>query len=293
LTPGQQINQYRIIAKAGEGGMGVVYKAEDESLRRNVALKLCHPTYSSTEIIRKRLRREAVAAASLDHPGITAVHEMFEHSGQLTLVLEWIDGTTLKDLVLEQGPLDWRKLIPWLVEACDGLQNAHQKGIIHRDIKSSNLMISDDGHVKITDFGLAKCVEAESVPRTELTGEGDILGTIAYMSPEQAKGEALDHRADLFSLGVVMFECLTGKLPFQRDNAAAILHAVTYEPAPYLGLYQISSADRLDPILKKLLEKSPDERYQSAAEAGKDLSELLRRRKRFLSWIPSSNELDW
>jgi serine/threonine-protein kinase len=273
--------------------MGVVYKAEDESLQRNVALKLCHPSYSSTEIIRKRLKREAVAAASLDHPSITAIHEMFEHSGQLTLVLEWIDGTTLKDLLRDQGRLNWRKLVPWLVEACEGLQSAHEKGIVHRDIKSSNLMITDDGHAKITDFGLAKCIEAESMPLTELTGEGDILGTISYMSPEQAKGEALDHRADLFSLGVVMFEGLTGKLPFQRDNAAAILHAVTYEPAPYLGLYQVANADRLEVVLNRLLEKSPDDRYQAAADVGRALNELLRKKRRFLSWIPSSNELDW
>lgn len=292
LGPGRQINQYRIITKAGEGGMGVVYKAEDESLRRNVALKLCHPSYSSVEMIRKRLKREAVAAASLDHPRITAVYEMFEHSGQLALVLEWIDGTTLKELLVDQGRLDWKKLVPWLIEACEGLQTAHEKGIVHRDIKSSNLMITDDGHAKITDFGLAKCIEAESMRMTELTGEGDILGTVAYMSPEQAKGEPLDHRTDLFSLGVVMFECLTGKLPFHRDNAAAMLHAVTYEPAPYLGLYQVGNADRLDDILKKLLEKLPDDRYQSAAEVGKDLRELLRK-KRFFTWLPSSNDLDW
>jgi serine/threonine-protein kinase len=291
--PGEQLNQYRIIAKAGEGGMGVVYKAEDDSLQRNVALKLCHPSYSSVETVRKRLQREAVAAASLDHPSITAIHEMFEHSGQLTLVLEWIDGITLKDLVMDQGRINWRKLIPWLIEACEGLQSAHEKGIIHRDIKSSNLMITETGHTKITDFGLAKRLETESVPMTELTGEGDILGTIAYMSPEQAKGETVDHRSDLFSLGVVMFECLTGKLPFQRDNAAAILHAVTNEPVPYLGLYQVSNAERLDGVLKTLLEKSPEDRYPSADDARKDLGDLLRNKKSFLSWIPSSKDLDW
>ncbi len=294
LQPGQRINQYRIVAKAGEGGMGVVYKAEDESLHRFVALKLCHPMLSSAEVVRKRLQREAVAAASLDHPGITSVHEMFEYSGQLALVLEWIDGTTLKDLLLGEGTIDWRTLVPWLIEACQGLQLAHEKGIIHRDIKSSNLMITDDGHVKITDFGLAKCVEGESRPMTELTGEGDILGTVSYMCPEQAKGDCSDHRSDLFSLGVVMFECLTGKLPFQRDNTAAILHAVCYEPAPYLGLYQVANADKLDAIVRKLLEKSPDRRYQMASDVGKDLRQLLKQKRRhLLSWIAPSRDLDW
>jgi serine/threonine-protein kinase len=189
--------------------------------------------------------------------------------------------------------MEWRKLVPWLMEACEGLQIAHEKGIIHRDIKSSNLMITDDGHVKITDFGLAKCVEVEGNPMTELTGEGDLLGTVSYMSPEQAKGEALDHRTDLFSLGVVMFECLTGKLPFQRNSAAAILQAVNCEPPPYLGLYQVANADRLDVIVRKLLEKRPDARYQTASEVGKDLQGLLKKRSHLLSWIAPSSDLDW
>jgi serine/threonine-protein kinase len=294
LGPGQSINQYRILGRAGEGGMGVVYKAEDESLQRYVALKLCHPTLASTDAVRRRLRREAVAAASLDHPYITSIHEMFEHSGQLTLVLEWIEGTTLKDLLRERGPLEWRQVAHWMIEACQGLHTAHDKQIIHRDIKSSNLMITTEGHVKITDFGLAKCVQLEAGAITELTGEGDILGTVAYMSPEQAQGQPSDHRSDLFSLGVVMFECLTGKVPFQRDSAAAMLHAVTYEPAPYLGLYPISNAERLDTVVRRLLEKSPDDRYQSAAEVEKDLKDLFKKRKRnFLSWIAPSGDVEW
>ena len=249
---------------------------------------------SSLEMVQKRLQREAVAAASLDHPSITSIHELFEHSGQLTLVLEWIEGTTLQDILLDRGRMEWRKLVPWLIEACEGLHIAHEKGIVHRDIKSSNLMITEDGHVKITDFGLAKCVEVEGRRATELTGKGDILGTVAYMSPEQAKGESFDHRSDLFSLGVVMFECLTGKLPFQKDSAAAILHALCHDPAPYLGLYQVDNADRLDAIVSRLLEKSPNARHQTASEVGKDLRELFRKRKRnFFSWIAPSNDLDW
>jgi serine/threonine-protein kinase len=292
LSAGSQINQYRIVGRAGEGGMGVVYQAEDESLHRKVALKFCHPALCSHELVRRRLQREAVAAASLDHPAITSIHEMFEYSGQLALVLEWIEGRTLREFIVEDGPVDWNRLVPWLTEVCDGLQAAHEKGIIHRDIKSSNLMITEENRIKIMDFGLAKVRELEELTTTGLTGEGNLLGTLAYMSPEQAAGGTVDHRSDLFSLGVVFFECLTGKLPFQRDSAPATLHAIGYEPAPYLGLYRVQKADRLEPIVQRLLEKDPKARYSSAQELKKDLQNLSKRKKSLLSWLAPSADFD-
>ncbi|MDA2934782.1 serine/threonine protein kinase, partial [Acidobacteria bacterium AH-259-D05] len=280
LSPGLRVNQYEVLCKVDEGGMGIVYQAQDTVLGRKVALKIIKPELLKMEIPRKRFLQEARSAAALNHPAISSIYELFEYGNQVVLVMEWLDGKTLQQLVVEKGALEWRQLIQWLIEACGGLEVAHQSTIVHRDIKSSNLMITSDNHLKILDFGLAKHWEAA----TQLTMEGKLLGTPGYMSPEQARGDPVDHRSDLFSLGVVFFEGLTGKLPFQRESVTATLYAIVNEPVPYLGLYQIEDADKLEPVMQRLLEKSPDDRYQTAAELKKDLKQLLKKRRGFLSW---------
>ncbi len=284
LSPGLKVNQYEVLLKLGEGGMGVVYQAHDTALDRKVALKVIKPELLQLETARKRFLQEARSAAALNHPAICAIYELFEYGNQVLLVMEWLDGETLKDAVDEEGPLEWRKLIQWLIEACAGLEVAHQRLMVHRDIKSSNLMITSENHLKILDFGLAKHWGTET-SSTQLTVEGTLVGTLGYLSPEQARGEPVDQRSDLFSLGVVFFEGLTGKLPFQRKSATATLYAIVNEPVPDLGLYPIEDGDRLDPLIRKLLEKAPEDRYQSAGELKKDLKQLLKKGRAFLPWI--------
>ncbi|MFQ5737419.1 MAG: protein kinase [Acidobacteriota bacterium] len=287
LSSGTQVNQYRLLSRAGEGGMGVIYRAEDCALTRNVALKFIQPGCLRDETARKRFRSEARLAASLNHPAITSVYEYFEVDGQVVLVMEWIDGETLRQRIRDQGPVEWPVLTAWLMEVCDGLEAAHAQGIIHRDIKSSNLMITPSNHIKIMDFGLAKRWSDETLhtATSQLTEKGGLLGTLNYMSPEQIRGEALDCRSDLFSLGVVFFEALTGRLPFGRQTPAAQMQAILHEPQPHLALYQIEQAQRLDTIVRRLLEKRPRDRYLSAARLKEDLVNLSRGRKRVLTWL--------
>ncbi|MEE8584006.1 MAG: protein kinase [Acidobacteriota bacterium] len=283
LQPGSRLHQYRILNKAGEGGMGVIYQAEDTSLNRRVALKFIQPRVSRSPLTRKRFLQEARAAAALNHPAITSVFELFEHEGQVVLVMEWIEGRSLKQLIRQEGPVEWQRLAGWMAQACKGLEEAHRQGIVHRDIKSSNLMLSSDDKIKITDFGLAKEWRDGTAISSDddLTQEGTLLGTIDYISPEQARGEPVDGRSDLYSLGVVIFEGLTGQLPFHRKTPAATLKAIFSEPPPYLGLYNLDNADRLDRTVRKLLEKSPRKRHESAAELHKELRAMLKK-KRFL-----------
>jgi len=277
----RELNQYRILHKVGEGGMGVVYAAEDELLKRKVALKFCRPDLQEDEVLRKRVIQEARLAASLSHPAITSVHELFEHEGQLVLVMEWIEGQNLKQVMFASGPLDWRTFGGWLVKVCEGLEAAHEKGIIHRDIKPSNIMLTDRGEPKITDFGLAKCVTIKGESISDLTAAGSLLGTLEYMSPEQARGEQVDLRSDLFSLGVVLFEGLTARRPFQGDSVPGILQAIIHAPAPQLEIPESPDAERLDPVIQRLLAKSVEKRYQSAAEVRRDMSRLLKKRGLF------------
>ncbi len=283
----EQINQYQVLRQLAEGGMGVVYQAQDLSLDRTVAIKVIKPELLQMEAARRRFLQEARLAAALSHPAITTVYELLEHEDQVVLVMEWLEGKTLKEKILQEGRPEWRQLIHWLIEACSGLELAHRQGIVHRDIKPSNLMITNDNRLKIMDFGLAKhrALESMATLTSDLTLKGALLGTLDYMSPEQACGQPLDHRSDLFSLGTVMFEGLTGQLPFRRTSAPATLHAIVNEPAPDVGLYQLDEAEQFNTILKKLLAKEPDRRYSNASELSQDLSELLKRGKGFLSWL--------
>ncbi len=265
---GKIISHYKILEKLGEGGMGVVYKAEDTKLKREVAIKFLPHYISSNEEEQKRFEIEAQAAASLNHPNITTIHSIEEADGQVFIVMEYIDGKELKDIVgaYRDMPLSINDVLNYAIQIAAGLEAAHKKGIVHRDIKSGNIMITQDGNVKIMDFGLAKIGKGSQVTKI-----GSTVGTIAYMSPEQARGEELDHRTDIWSFGVVLYEMLTGKQPFKGDYDQAVIYSIlNTEPelASKLNLVDV----HLKTIINKALQKEPDKRYQTANELLNDLA---------------------
>jgi len=267
---GKTISHYRIIEKLGEGGMGVVYKAHDTSLDRDVALKFLPQCLTSDANEKDRFRHEARAASTLNHPNITTIHEIGEHEGQLFIAMEHVEGITLKQL-LETEPPSLKRVFDIAIQVCDGLAAAHEKGIVHRDIKSENVMLTPKGQAKIMDFGLAKVRGA-----TKLTKAGSTLGTAAYMSPEQAEGEEVDQRSDIFSFGVVLYELLTGRLPYRGEHQAALIYSILNEEPPPLARFNEKASDELQRIVSKALAKDREERYQHVDDM---LADLKRERK--------------
>jgi TolB-like protein/tRNA A-37 threonylcarbamoyl transferase component Bud32/Flp pilus assembly protein TadD len=257
---GKTISHYKIIEKIGEGGMGVVYKAEDTKLKRIVALKFLPSETLVTRDEQSRFTREAQAAATLNHSNIATIHEIDEDNGQLFIAMEYIDGQELKEK-LKSGPLSINNATNLAYQIAEGLQTAHEKGIIHRDIKSSNIMITDKGQVKILDFGLAKFRGSP-----QLTKTGTTVGTVAYMSPEQARGEDVDQRTDIWSFGIVLYEMLTGQLPFTGDYEQAVIYSIlNAEPKP-ISLVNSSVSLQLEEIVVQSLAKNLDERFQNTDE---------------------------
>jgi len=257
--------RYRIIQKIGTGGMGVVYTAEDTKLKRNVALKLIRPEFTVDREARNRFMLEAQVAASLDHPNICTVFEISQAEGQDFITMALIDGQSL-DKKIESGALEPEEAIDVGIQVADGLNEAQEKGIIHRDIKSANIMLTRKGQAKIMDFGLAKLTEGPGVTKTT-----KIVGTVAYMSPEQAKGERVDSRSDIWSLGVVIYEMLTGQPPFKKESGAGVLYGIINENPKSVRHHSHDIPVRLGNIVDKCLEKNPAQRYQTAADLARDL----------------------
>ena len=262
---GKNILHYKILEKLGEGGMGIVYKAEDTKLERTVAIKLLPAHLLASEDDRSRFSREAKASAALNHLNIATVYEINEYEGKPFIVMEYIEGKTLNDL-LEKEMFKLKDAVSIAIQVAEGLKAAHAKNIIHRDIKSGNVLLSKEGQAKILDFGLAKTAMS-----TKLTKVGSTLGTVAYMSPEQISGGAVDHRTDLWSLGVVIFEMLTGRFPFAGDYDQAIFYNILNEPPDPLTAIRSGVSMSLEWIVNKLLAKNPEERYQNANDLIIDL----------------------
>ncbi len=266
LPPGTTLaGKYKIIKVLGRGGMGIVYKAEDTKLKRSVALKFLPPELIQDEEARERFVLEAQAAAALSHPNICTIHEIDEEQEKSFIAMEYVEGQTLRAKI-EKGPLGLDRALDTAIQVAEGLEEAHKKGITHRDIKSSNIMVTEKGQAKVMDFGLAKVKGG-----TLLTREGTTLGTVAYMSPEQARGEEVEHRSDVWSLGVVMYEMLSGQLPFKGERESSILYSVVHEEPKPLKEVKSDLPRELQHIVNRALKKKPESRYSSAAEMLKDL----------------------
>jgi serine/threonine protein kinase len=268
---GKTILHYKILEKIGEGGMGVVCKAEDTKLKRDVALKFLPSNAIQGKEEKDRFTREAQAAAALNHPNIAHIYAIEEFEDQIFIAMEFIEGKSLEDLINADGgtPLSIGKALSYAAQIAAGLEAAHEKGIIHRDIKSANIMVTAKSMIKIMDFGLAKLAN-----RTKMTVQGSTLGTAAYMSPEQAKGEKLDHRSDIWSLGVVLYEMVSGKLPFKGDYEQAVIYAILNEEPEPLTALRTGVPIALDGIIAKALAKDPNIRYQHVDEVPADLKAI-------------------
>ena len=258
---GRVVGSYRILEKIGEGGMGAVYRAVDEMLEREVAIKAIRPELARDPEIVERFRSEAKILARVSHPAIATIYSFFHDGGELFLAMEYVRGRTLSAVLAAEGALPWRRAVPLLSTALEGIEQAHRAGIIHRDLKPDNLMFTEAGALKVMDFGIARVPGSNHLTRTGL-----LIGTLRYVAPEQIRGEEVDRRTDLYALGVVFYQMLTGRVPFEGPTDFAILKAqIEDPPAPPRSLVP-EIPEELERIVLKALEKSPDARFQTAGE---------------------------
>lgn len=269
FTKGSTVTgRYKVIEELGRGGMGVIYKAQDTRLKRTVALKFLPPEFARDSEARERFVREAQAAAALDHPHICTIYEISEVEGQTFISMAYIKGQSLKEKIASD-PLELEEAINVAIQVTEGLQEAHEKGIVHRDIKPANIMLTEKGQVKIMDFGLAKLSWG-----VDLTKTATIMGTVAYMSPEQAKGEKVDHHTDIWSFGAMLYEMLTGKLPFRSDKDQVTIYAILHEEPQSTTELRKDIPENLDKIIEKCLKKSPQKRYKDVEAILNDLKSV-------------------
>ncbi len=267
---GERVGNYRVVERIGEGGMGTVYRAMDEMLDREVALKVMRPEVSRQPGLHERFRQEAVALARLNHPRIAAVYGLERYNNDLVMVLEFVRGETLEAIVQRSGRLDWRRAFELGAEALEGLEHAHRKGVVHRDMKPANLMLAPDGHVKVMDFGIARLMG-----RSRQTRMGAAVGTPMYMSPEQLRGEDVDGRSDLYSLACVLYELITGHLAFEADSDYELMMKQLNTPAPPVRATVADVPLVVDDVLQRALAKAPDARFGDAHAMGAALRQAI------------------
>lgn len=259
---GEQVGPYRIIERLGQGGMSTVFKAYHPSLDRYVALKVLHPMFKGERDFLERFQREARIVARLEHPHIVPVYDFSEHEDTPYLVMRYVEGRTLKAVLGEAGAMSPQRILETLHPVCAALEYAHGQGVLHRDVKPSNILLSQEGKIYVTDFGLARMVQGGD----STISQDRMIGTPQYISPEQAKGDPLDHRTDLYSLGVVLFEMLTGKVPYTADTPFAVVHDHIFSPLPLPSSLDPGISTPVERVVLKALAKDPNDRYQSAGE---------------------------
>jgi serine/threonine protein kinase len=269
---GQTISHYKILEKLGEGGMGVVYKADDTKLKRLVALKFLSRGLEAHEPERARFLQEAQAAATLNHPNICTIHEISEYEDQPFIVMEYVDGKTLRQMAPIQKMQD---ALGYAIQIGEALQEAHSRGVVHRDVKTANIMVNTKNQIKVMDFGLAKLKGSLKLTKTSST-----VGTLAYMAPEQIQGGEVDARSDIFAFGVVLYEMLTGRLPFHAVYEAALMYSILNESPEPIQKYRPDLSSELLHILNRALEKDPEDRYQTVHDMVIDLRRVKKETSR-------------
>jgi len=276
---GQTLGHYKILDKLGAGGMGEVYRAEDTTLDREVALKILPPELAESQERLDRFQREAKTLAALDHPNIVTIHTVEEAEGVRFLTMQLVEGKPLSHLI-PRGGMPLERIFEIAIPLADALATAHEKGIIHRDLKPANIMVTNEGRVKVLDFGLAKLRQEAEVPLSSqlptepLTEEGRIIGTMPYMSPEQLEGKDIDSRSDLFSLGVVLYEMATGERPFKGETSVSLISSIVKDEPRPVDAVKEDLPHHLGRIIRHCLEKEPARRYQSALDVRNELEDL-------------------